>query len=133
MSPLTTKSYGTIIYTNPGVDNKDKKPRRGGHRQRPSAYKRLNKDYPIDKHIFITAIEDAHNVRETMSLRVKNVVLDEMCADIEAGYIGKLGADVYVIKSSPGHCDIYLRAATRRKAYRKKIKSIRSFQNESQE
>jgi len=125
MGSYTSNSYGPIIYTNPG-ENKDKKHHGRSKRLKPSSYKRLNKDYPIEKHVRVTTAETVVDIRQSMSLRIKDKFLNEMSADLENGFVGKIGADVYVIKNQLNAYEVYLREGTRRKAYKKKLQLLRT-------
>lgn len=125
MGSYTTNSFGPIIYTNPG-ENKDKKHPGRSRRLKPSLYKRLNKDYPIEKHAWVTATETVADIRQSMSLRIKDKFLNEMSADLDNGFVGKIGADVYVIKNRSNAYEVYLREGTRRKAYKKKLQLLRT-------
>lgn len=124
MGSFTTKSYGTIIYTSPGENKGNKGRGKRGRRQRPSSYRRLKEDYDISIHTRVMTLSDAYAVREAMNIRIKNKVLDVMAVDLDEGYIAKIGADIYMIKTESDSFDLYLRKATRRKLFRKKLKSI---------
>lgn len=125
MGSYTTNSYGPIIYTSPG-ENQDNKSHRKPKRRKPSAYKRLNKDYGIDAHIWIATTDTVSAVRQIMSLRMKDKFLEEASQDLDDGYVARFGADVYVIKARPDTYEVYLRQGTRRKAYKRKIQAINS-------
>ncbi len=124
MSPFTTNSYGPMIYTKPGATSKNGGRRGGGGRPKQSAYKRLNKDYDIEPHAFIETISQISDLRKVIHLRVKDKTLAEAASDLGEGYIAKIGSDIYIVQINASKYNIYLRRSTRKKAYKRKIKSV---------
>lgn len=124
MASFTTKSYGTIIYTSPGEDKGSKGRGKRGRKKRPSNYRRLKEEYDISIHTRVMTLSDAYAVREALNIRIKNKVLEVVVVDLDRGYIAKIGADIYMVKSGVDGFDVYLREATRRKSFKKKLKSI---------